>query len=99
MKITAANTDLGRAIANGGDKGVTKHLFDDSAQADCHGEILGGGREGTDASNMIGEIVLTIEVDADAVDFGKTTGAGRKFLWRPDRAMHCCRNGEGFYAD
>ena len=36
-------TASGRAIANGRDEGVTKLLFDDSAEAHGHGKILGGG--------------------------------------------------------
>ena len=62
----------GRAIANGRDEGVTKLLFDDSPEAHGHGKILGGGMVGTHAGDMIGEIVLAIEMGADAVDIGKT---------------------------
>ncbi len=62
----------GRAIANGRDEGVTKLLFDDSDQAHGHGKILGGGMVGTHAGDMIGEIVLAIEMGADAIDIGKT---------------------------
>jgi dihydrolipoamide dehydrogenase len=62
----------GRAIANGRDEGVTKLLFDDSAEAHGHGKILGGGMVGTHAGDMIGEIALAIEMGADAVDIGKT---------------------------
>ncbi len=60
------------AIANGRDEGVTKLLFDDSPEAHGHGKILGGGMVGTHAGDMIGEIVLAIEMGADAVDIGKT---------------------------
>ncbi|MES2510594.1 MAG: dihydrolipoyl dehydrogenase [Pseudomonadota bacterium] len=65
----------GRAIANGRDEGVTKLLFDDSPEAHGHGKILGGGMVGTHAGDMIGEIVLAIEMGADAVDIGKTIHA------------------------
>ena len=62
----------GRAIANGRDEGFTKLLFDDSPEAHGHGKILGGGIVGTHAGDMIGEIALAIEMEADAVDIGKT---------------------------
>ena len=65
-------TASGRAIANGRDEGITKLLFDDSAQANGHGRILGGGMVGTHAGDMIGEIALAIEMGADALDIGKT---------------------------
>ena len=57
----------GRAIANGRDEGFTKLLFD----ADT-GRILGGGIVGTHAGDLIGEVVLAVEMGADAVDIGKT---------------------------
>lgn len=57
----------GRAIANGRDEGFTKLLFD----ADT-GRILGGGIVGTHAGDLIGEMVLAVEMGADAVDIGKT---------------------------
>ncbi|NML85355.1 dihydrolipoyl dehydrogenase [Polaromonas sp.] len=62
----------GRAIANGRDEGFTKLLFADSPEAHGHGKILGGGMVGTHAGDMIGEIILAIEMGADAVDIGKT---------------------------
>jgi dihydrolipoamide dehydrogenase len=70
----------GRAIANGRDEGFTKLLFDDSPEAGsanghaarCYGKLPGGGFNGTHASDMIGEIALTIEMGADALDIGKT---------------------------
>ena len=65
-------TATGRAIANGRDEGVTKLLFDDSAEAHGHGKIPGGGMVGTHAGDMIGEIALAVEMGADAVDIGKT---------------------------
>ncbi|TPG23009.1 dihydrolipoyl dehydrogenase [Variovorax guangxiensis] len=57
----------GRAIANGRDEGFTKLLFD----AETH-RILGGGIVGTHAGDMLGEIVLAIEMGADEIDIGKT---------------------------
>jgi dihydrolipoamide dehydrogenase len=60
-------TASGRAIANGRDEGFTKLLFD----ATTH-KILGGGIVGTHAGDLIGEVVLAIEMGADAVDIGKT---------------------------
>jgi dihydrolipoamide dehydrogenase len=59
---------------------VTKLLLDDSPEAGSgdghaglgHGKILGGGRVGTLAGDMIGEISLAIEMGADVVDIGKT---------------------------
>jgi dihydrolipoamide dehydrogenase len=65
-------TASGRAIANGRDEGVTKLLFDDSPEAHGHGKILGGGMVGTHAGDMIGEVALSIEMGADAIDIGKT---------------------------
>ena len=35
-------------------------------------KILGGGMVGTHAGDMIGEVVLAIEMGTDAVDIGKT---------------------------
>ena len=57
----------GRAIANGADYGFTKLVFD----AETH-RIVGGTIVGPSAGDMIGEIVLAIEMGADAVDIGKT---------------------------
>ncbi|MFT3804210.1 MAG: dihydrolipoyl dehydrogenase [Burkholderiaceae bacterium] len=57
----------GRAIANGRDEGFTKLIFD----GDTH-RVIGGAIVGTDAGNMLGEIVLAIEMGADAVDIGKS---------------------------
>ena len=57
----------GRAIANARDEGFTKLIFD----ADTH-RIIGGAMVGTEAGNMLGEIVLAIEMGADAVDIGKS---------------------------
>lgn len=57
----------GRAIANGRDEGFTKLLFDAET-----GRILGGGIVGTHAGDLISEVVLAVEMGADAVDIGKT---------------------------
>lgn len=57
----------GRAIANGRDEGFTKLLFDAET-----GRIIGGGIVGTGAGDLISEVVLAIEMGADAVDIGKT---------------------------
>ena len=62
----------GRAIANGRDEGFTKLLFEDSPGVHGHGRILGGGIVGTHAGDLIGEVALAIEMQADAVDIGKT---------------------------
>ncbi|HEY4139077.1 MAG TPA: dihydrolipoyl dehydrogenase [Casimicrobiaceae bacterium] len=57
----------GRAIANGRDEGFTKLLFDETTH-----RVVGGGIVGTDAGNLVSEIVLAIEMGADAVDVGRT---------------------------
>ena len=57
----------GRAIANGRDEGFTKLLFDPVSH-----QIIGGAIVGTHAGDLIGEIVLAIEMGADAVDIGKS---------------------------
>ena len=57
----------GRAIANGRDEGFTKLLFDPETH-----RIVGGAIVGTNAGDLIGEVVLAIEMGADAVDIGKT---------------------------
>ncbi|MHB1359480.1 MAG: dihydrolipoyl dehydrogenase [Rhodocyclaceae bacterium] len=57
----------GRAIANGAEYGFTKLIFD----AETH-RVIGGAIVGPNAGDMIGEIVLAIEMGADALDIGKT---------------------------
>jgi len=57
----------GRAIANARDEGFTKLIFD----ADDH-RVLGGGIVGLGAGDLISEIALAVEMEADAVDIGKT---------------------------
>lgn len=57
----------GRAIANGADYGLTKLLFDAETK-----RIVGGAIVGPSAGDMLGEIVLAIEMGADATDIGRT---------------------------
>jgi dihydrolipoyl dehydrogenase len=57
----------GRAIANGRDEGFTKLLFD----AETH-RVIGGAIVGTNAGDLISEIVHAIEMGSDATDIGKT---------------------------
>jgi dihydrolipoamide dehydrogenase len=57
----------GRAIANGRDEGFTKLLFDEETH-----RVVGGGIVGMHAGDLISEIVLAVEMGADAVDIGKT---------------------------
>jgi dihydrolipoamide dehydrogenase len=57
----------GRAIANGRDEGFTKLIFDEQTH-----RVVGGGIVGTHAGDLVSEIVLAIEMGADAADIGKT---------------------------
>jgi dihydrolipoamide dehydrogenase len=57
----------GRAIANGRDEGFTKLIFDETTH-----RIIGGAIVGTHAGDLISEVVLAIEMGADAIDIGKT---------------------------
>jgi dihydrolipoamide dehydrogenase len=57
----------GRALASSAEYGLTKLVFPKGG-----GRILGGALVGPRAGDMIGEIVLAIEMGADAVDIGKT---------------------------
>jgi dihydrolipoamide dehydrogenase len=57
----------GRAIANARDEGFTKLIFD----AETH-RIVGGAIVGTGAGDLISELVLAVEMGADATDIGKT---------------------------
>ena len=57
----------GRAIANGADYGFTKLVFDPETH-----RVIGGTIVGPAAGDMIGEVVLAIEMGCDAVDIGKT---------------------------
>lgn len=57
----------GRAIANGRDEGFTKLIFD----PDSH-QLLGGAIVGLHAGDLISEIVLAVEMGADATDIART---------------------------
>ena len=57
----------GRAIANTRDEGFTKLIFDH----DTH-RIVGGAIVGTHAGDLISELVLAVEMGADATDIAKT---------------------------
>lgn len=57
----------GRAIANGADYGLTKLLFEAGSR-----RVVGGAIVGPNAGDLIGEVVLAIEMGADAVDIGRT---------------------------
>lgn len=57
----------GRAIANGADYGLTKLLFEAGTK-----RVVGGAIVGPSAGDLIGEVVLAIEMGADAVDIGRT---------------------------
>jgi dihydrolipoamide dehydrogenase len=57
----------GRSLAIGRDEGLTKLLFDPETH-----RILGGGIVGTNAGDLISEVMLAIEMGADAADVGLT---------------------------
>ncbi|HEX9207513.1 MAG TPA: dihydrolipoyl dehydrogenase [Steroidobacteraceae bacterium] len=57
----------GRSLAIGRDEGFTKLLFDPTTH-----RVLGGGIVGTNAGDLIAEVVLAIEMGADAADVGLT---------------------------
>ena len=57
----------GRAIANGCDDGFTKLIVDNDS-----GHVIGGGIVGPNAGDMIGEIALAIELNADPGDIALT---------------------------
>jgi dihydrolipoamide dehydrogenase len=57
----------GRSLANGRDEGFTKLLFDPQTH-----RVIGGGIVGTNAGDLISEVVLAIEMGADAADIGLT---------------------------
>jgi dihydrolipoamide dehydrogenase len=57
----------GRSLANGRDEGFTKLLFDPQTH-----RVIGGGIVGTNAGDLIGEVMLAIEMGADAADIGLT---------------------------
>ena len=76
-----------RATASGRTEGFTKLLFDDSDEAHGHVKILGGVIVGPNAGDLIGEVALAIEMDADAVGIGKSIHPiprwARAYAWRP----------------
>jgi len=57
----------GRSLSIGRSEGMTKILFD----PDTH-QILGAGIVGTSAGDLIAEVALAIEMNADAADIGQT---------------------------
>jgi dihydrolipoamide dehydrogenase len=57
----------GRSLSIGRDEGSTKLLFDPKTH-----RVLGGGIVGTNAGELISEVVLAIETGADAADIGLT---------------------------
>ncbi len=57
----------GRAIANGRDEGATKLLFDPNTH-----QLLGGAIVGLHAGDLISELVLAVEMGADATDIART---------------------------
>ena len=57
----------GRALSLGRDEGFTKLLFEKGS-----GRVLGGAIVGPNAGDLITEISLAIEMDADAADIGLT---------------------------
>ena len=57
----------GRSLAIGRDEGFTKLLFDPRTH-----RVVGGGIVGTNAGDLISEVVLAIEMGADAADIGLT---------------------------
>lgn len=57
----------GRALAIGGEDGLTKLLFDKTT-----GQVLGGGIVGPHAGDLIAEVGLAVEMGADAADIGLT---------------------------
>jgi dihydrolipoamide dehydrogenase len=57
----------GRSLALGRDEGLTKLLFDPTTH-----RVVGGGIVGTNAGDLISEVMLAIEMGADAADIGLT---------------------------
>ncbi|BAU56531.1 dihydrolipoamide dehydrogenase of pyruvate dehydrogenase complex [Halorhodospira halochloris] len=57
----------GRALSLGGGDGLTKLLFDSES-----GRVIGGGIVGPGAGELIAEVVLAIEMGAEAHDIGLT---------------------------
>jgi len=57
----------GRSLAIGRDEGFTKLLFDPQTH-----RVIGGGIVGTNAGDLISEVMLAIEMGAEAADIGLT---------------------------
>ena len=57
----------GRALSLGREEGVTKLLFDPKSQ-----RVLGAGIVGTQAGDLISEVVLAMEMGCDAEDIALT---------------------------
>ena len=57
----------GRSLAIGRDEGFTKLIFDPETH-----RVIGGGIVGTNAGDLISEVMLAIEMGADAADIGMT---------------------------
>jgi len=60
----------GRSLGMGRDEGMTKLLFDPET-----GRVIGGGVVGPNAGELIAEVALAIEMQADAADIGLTIHA------------------------
>jgi dihydrolipoamide dehydrogenase len=56
----------GRALSMGRGEGLTKVLFDENKR------VIGAGIVGRSAGELIAELVLALEMGADAVDLGLT---------------------------
>jgi dihydrolipoamide dehydrogenase len=57
----------GRSLSLGRDEGMTKLLFDEETD-----RVIGAGIVGPSAGDLIAEVALAIEMDADATDLGQT---------------------------
>jgi len=57
----------GRSLAIGRDEGFTKLLFDPVSR-----RVIGGGIVGSNAGDLISEVALAMEMDADAGDIALT---------------------------
>ncbi len=66
-KITIPWAASGRALSLGRDEGFTKLLFDPQSRV-----VLGGAIVGPNAGELISEVVLAIEMGADATDLSLT---------------------------
>ncbi len=57
----------GRSLSLGRDEGLTKLLFDEETD-----RVIGAGIVGPNAGDLVAEVALAIEMDADATDIGRT---------------------------